>query len=113
MAVRVGRHGRVTHELLLDSGGRAIFGHPTPVGMGKCVPANPHQAEFSGYGPKVVLLVGSGMVAASSDVRRKYQSGTRSLVPPFQQGFRQDGVHGKLSIGPFSLSDPAIHSTLL
>jgi hypothetical protein len=68
MAVRVGRHGRVTHELLLHSGRRAIFGHPTPVGIGKCVPANSHQAEFSGHGSEVVLLDGSWMVAAASYV---------------------------------------------
>jgi hypothetical protein len=53
------------------------------------------------------------MVAAASNVRGEYKPGTGSLVPPFQQGFRQDRIHGKPSIGAFSLSDFAIRSTFL
>ena len=68
VTVGFGRYGCVTREFLLYSRGRAILGHPTPVRMRKCVPANSHQAEFSSYGSEVVLLDGTGMIAAASDV---------------------------------------------
>ena len=84
MIMHDGCRGRVTHELLLHSPRRSIFVHPTPVGVGKGVPTNSHQAEFPRRWSEVVLLDGSGIVAAARDVRRKYQPAARSLFPPFQ-----------------------------